>query len=113
MLADIRMIERGCSARFTLKPFRKVLVRDFDSNGAAQPRVPRAVHLAHASRAQRRENFVRTEAGSGFERHWWRVESITLKMTGKRRAMLSWTMRSSHGTIYRLTFNVKQYRLPL
>ena len=40
-----------------------------DRDVAPQARVPGAINLAHASRAYRREDLVRPEAGPGFDCH--------------------------------------------
>ncbi len=40
-----------------------------DCDGAIKPRVTRLVHLAHATRAKRREDFIRPELVSWGERH--------------------------------------------
>ena len=45
------------------KPFRITRERvrqDFDRDVALQPRIARAIHLAHAARAERRNDLVRT-----------------------------------------------------
>ena len=64
---DVRMIERGKDLRFAMeprhllaigcKPRRQHLQRHF----ASQPRIPRAIHLAHSTRAQRRHNLIRAQ----------------------------------------------------
>ena len=52
---------------FTLKPseaicvLRERLRQDLNGDGARQLRVPCAVDLAHAARAERREAFIRAE----------------------------------------------------
>ena len=43
---------------------------DFDGDIAAQPRVAGAIDFTHPARAERRENFVRAQAGAGRKRHW-------------------------------------------
>jgi len=43
--------------------------RTFQRHVAVQLRVPRAIDFSHAARAERRENFVWSEPGSGTERH--------------------------------------------
>ncbi len=72
---NVRMRERGDGARLALEarvrrcvggePFRKNLDRHF----AVQPRVARPVNLAHPSRADQREHFIRTEAVALAECH--------------------------------------------
>src|SRR5262249_58468846 len=43
--------------------------QDLDRDQAVEPRVARAIDLAHAARASGAENFVGTETGSGREGH--------------------------------------------
>jgi hypothetical protein len=60
--------------RFALEPRASFRVgggarQQFDRNQAVQSRVAGAVDLAHAARAQRSEDFVRTESSAGSKRH--------------------------------------------
>ena len=45
--------------------------KDLDRHVAAEPRVPRPIHLAHASGADRREDLVGTELRSDRQRHYF------------------------------------------
>jgi hypothetical protein len=73
--ADVRVVEARDRARLALEAGadlgvvdevrRKHLDRDF----AAEPRIARAIDLAHAAGAERGEDFVGTEASRGGERH--------------------------------------------
>jgi hypothetical protein len=69
------MIERGnrlslaVEAVTELPITREVWGKDFDRDGALKPRVAALVDLAHPARADRGEDFVRTEASAGVERH--------------------------------------------
>src|SRR5688572_28968936 len=87
----MRVIERGHAARLALETRprgrvgRQVPGEDLDRDLAAQPRVLRAIDLTHATGAERRGDFVGSEAGSGCQRHRrtlaqssWRVERNTL-----------------------------------
>ena len=71
---DVGMRERSDGLRFALEagaPLRVVRERrrqDLDGDVAAQPRVFRAIHLAHAAGADRGDDFIRTEACFGQER---------------------------------------------
>jgi hypothetical protein len=56
-------------SRQGLRIVREALGQRFHGDVAAQPRVPRAVDLAHPSGAERRQNLVRTKAGSGNRPH--------------------------------------------
>jgi hypothetical protein len=64
---DVWMIQRSDGAGFLLEAtqaigvFRESFRQDFDRNVAAEARVLRAKHFAHSARANRRDNFVRTE----------------------------------------------------
>ena len=75
MCGDVRMVERGeqlrlaLEARQALRVLRRTaagstLMRDL----AAEPRVARAVDLAHAARAERRHDLVGSEPGARGER---------------------------------------------
>jgi hypothetical protein len=59
--ADARMIQGGNRARLPRKAFTEFLVRGLDRDGAVEPRVARFVHLSHAARPKRREDFVGPE----------------------------------------------------
>jgi hypothetical protein len=65
------MIERGEELRLAFKPRQPVTVRgerfgqDLDRDVALQLRVARAIHLAHAARAERGHHFVRAEPLTG------------------------------------------------
>ena len=62
--ADMRMIQAGNGARFALESLTqfgsigKVIRKDFDGNGAVEPRIPGAVHLSHPTCANCREDFI-------------------------------------------------------
>ena len=51
----------GIGARFRQK--------HFDRHVASEPRIVRAVHLAHAAVAQRRSDFINADEGPGCESH--------------------------------------------
>jgi hypothetical protein len=64
--------DRPCLAVEPLAELRiggELLRQDFDGDGPIEPRVARAIDLAHAPGADRRENLVRAEAGAWLERH--------------------------------------------
>ena len=63
--ADVRVIERRDRSRFALEALVEPLPSDLDRDGAAEPRVPGAKHLAHAAAPQRRLEFVRSEPRAG------------------------------------------------
>jgi hypothetical protein len=68
--ADMRMLKLGDDLGFAFKTgaqFRashQLSVQYFDRNRAFQSRVPGAVHLAHAARAERRFDFVGAKSGA-------------------------------------------------
>jgi hypothetical protein len=74
--ADVRMRELRDRLGFPLEALadfgrrREMLRQDFDRHRAFQPSVPRLPDLSHASGAQRREDFVRSEARPGEECHF-------------------------------------------
>ena len=47
----------------------KACGQDFERHLAVQVRVAGAIHLAHAARAERGDNFIRPESGSGLQGH--------------------------------------------
>jgi hypothetical protein len=64
------MIQRREDFRFPPEPHetlgieRERIRENLDGNGAFQVRVRRAIHLAHAARANRRLDFVRTKSSA-------------------------------------------------
>ncbi len=72
---DVGVVERACSTRFLLKPSQPVGIsregvgQDFDSDFAAQARVTGPIHLAHATRTQGRDDFIRPEFSAGRKPH--------------------------------------------
>ena len=73
--ADMRMVESGNALRLTLEAFPKHRIdsqrrrQDFDRDDTLESRVARLVDLAHPTGAERRQDFIRSESGSGGERH--------------------------------------------
>ena len=68
-MADMRMIERGDRARFTLETFAELALAHLDRHGAIEPAVTRLVNFTHATDADESDDFVRTEASSSRKRH--------------------------------------------
>ena len=66
--ADMRVRERRDRTCFALKALakpgivRRLLRKDFERDGPIQPRVARAIHLAHASGAERRDDLIGAES---------------------------------------------------
>ena len=63
--ADVRMVQRRDGARFLVKTRAVTAVERLDGHRPAQARVDGLVDLAHATRAQRGHDFIRTETGTG------------------------------------------------
>ena len=74
--AGMGMVKGGDSARFAFEAAATAAIagdlanQDLDGDVAAEPRVTRAIHLAHAAGTQRGEHFVRAEACSRCEGHF-------------------------------------------
>jgi hypothetical protein len=67
--ADIGMIQRRNRLRLMLEAFGELRRRNLDRDVAPQARVVRPVNLSHSTGAERREDFIRAESGSGCEAH--------------------------------------------
>ena len=48
---------------------RELSGKNFDGDVAAEARVPRAIHLSHSTRTDRREDLVRAESGAWSQRY--------------------------------------------
>ena len=72
---DVRVVERRGGFGFLKESLATRLVRhavvreDLDRDLAPQPRVARAIDLAHATRAKQREDFIRAEMRPGGQGH--------------------------------------------
>ena len=72
---DVRMVQRGGCARFTLEPAEPIGIsgkgrrQDFDRDVTAEARVAGAVHLAHAAAAEQRHDLVGPKRRPGGENH--------------------------------------------
>src|SRR5262249_32091717 len=86
--ADTRMIQLRDDARLTVEPLAELRIagerlrEDLDRDSAVEARVARLVHLPHAARAERREDFVRAEAAAGGEGHTGGVGTEILSRSG-------------------------------
>jgi hypothetical protein len=93
--ADVRMVQRRNRSRFPLKTCTKVGIggelrgEDLDSHGAAEPRIARAVNLAHSSGADECHDFVRADMGANSDRHGSRWRRIVLAPHRNRKAQLA------------------------
>ena len=71
--ANVRMVQRRDALGLPFKPFAKLRIerqhrrQHLDRDGALEPGVARFVDLAHAARADRLNDFVRTELRAGRE----------------------------------------------
>ncbi len=70
------LVRQGCHRLgLALEPRESVGVvgdrgrQNLDRHVAIELRVPRPIHLPHSTRAERREDLVRTEAGAWRKRH--------------------------------------------
>ena len=74
-LCDVRMIQRGERLRFPLETDQAIGIggeefgQDLERNITTEPGVACLVDLAHAARAERREDFVRAKSCAGSEGH--------------------------------------------
>ncbi len=72
---DVRMVEPGHRARLALEPGQAVGItrhrigKHLERHLASEPRVAGAIDLAHAARAEGRENCVGAEAGTWGQGH--------------------------------------------
>src|ERR1043166_8903607 len=82
------MLEGGERLRLSLETReafgigREELGQHFQRDVTMQPGIARAVHLAHAARAERRDHFVGTESKAGRNRH---VRAILSRHAPSRR----------------------------
>jgi hypothetical protein len=73
---DVWVVQSGCGARFLFEAAETIGIggerhwQDLDCDIARETRVPRSIHLAHAARSDRSEDFVWTEASSWHQSHW-------------------------------------------
>ena len=74
-VAMLGWLRDASDLRLALKPrepigvAREQIRQNLDRDIAIELRVPRAIHLAHAARADRRDDFVRAEMGAGSQGH--------------------------------------------
>ena len=66
------MAQRRYGARFLEKTLAVSAAERLDGHGSAEARVEGLVDLAHATRTQHGHDFIRTETGTGNERHYER-----------------------------------------
>src|SRR5262245_30094021 len=58
--ANVGMIQRSYSPRFSREPVAELLLRKLDGDDPVEPRVPRLPHGTHSSGGYHRKHFVRT-----------------------------------------------------
>ena len=74
-MGDVGMIERGEHFGFTLESRESFVIQgdggrqDLDGDVAPEPRIAGAIDLAHASRAELRDHFIRAEPGTSRQSH--------------------------------------------
>jgi hypothetical protein len=82
--ADVRMIQASNRPCFALEPFSqlgsigKVIRKDFDGDDAIEPRIAGAVHLAHPTCTNGREDFIGPEALAIQNRHGSPAELVAM-----------------------------------
>src|SRR5882762_7597695 len=73
--ANVRMIQArnglGLAFESLLSNWitRKLYRKNLERHGAVQPRIPRPIHLSHATRAERRADLIRPELASHWQGH--------------------------------------------
>ena len=70
-LAYIGVVQRRDRIGFALEALAELRGGNFDGDIAVQPRIARAPDFAHATLAERREDFVRPEFIAGRQGHTW------------------------------------------
>src|SRR5688572_29075663 len=99
------MVQRGGGLGFLLEPaeaigiLRDVAWKDFDGNRAIEPRVARAVHLAHAPCTDRRGDLVGAKARTRGERH--RADGIRRPSSRPSAGLRSFVQRSPAAATFR------------
>jgi hypothetical protein len=81
------VVQRGGCAGFLLESTEAIDVgreccgEDFDRDITTESRIARTIYLAHATRAEGGDDFVRAETGAGSESHsdWWEVYGQDLR----------------------------------
>src|SRR5262245_65116034 len=72
---DVRVRECGdgagllVEARHRLRIARQPLRQELQRDMASEPGIARSIHLAHATRAEKGDDFIRANVRSGSERH--------------------------------------------
>src|SRR5690349_25153389 len=61
---DTGMVKSGNGASFAFKTIGETLQTHLDSDGPVQPRIDRAIDLAHAAGAENGLDFIRTDQGA-------------------------------------------------
>src|SRR5579864_395662 len=74
-MTDVRVAERGDGTGFAIEALSgfdvagKMFWQNLDGYNSVQPGIARPVHFSHTARAERRDNFIRTEFGPRREPH--------------------------------------------
>jgi hypothetical protein len=82
-LTDVRMIESCNGPGFAIKTAGELSFGNLDCDGAVQSRIARLPHLAHATRAERRDDLIGPEANSSSQNHGFE-NSILRGVTANR-----------------------------
>jgi hypothetical protein len=65
----VGMLQRRHGVSFAFETLTELRLGDFDGDDAIKACVASLVHLTHATRADRRNNFERAESVAGLKRH--------------------------------------------
>jgi hypothetical protein len=68
-LADMGMVQGRYRPGLMIEAFGELFLGDLDRDNAAQPCVPGAVHVSHATRPDVGDDFIRAESVAGNELH--------------------------------------------
>src|SRR5580658_4247120 len=79
-LANVGVIERRDGAGLAVESSRELGLRNLQRNNAVEASIARLPHLAHASRANGRDDFVRTEFRAGLQFHE-RLRIVSIEYT--------------------------------
>src|SRR5450759_2759487 len=109
-VADVRMVERRQHLRFTAQARESIGIggervrQNLQRDVAIELGIPRAVDLAHAARANERQDFVYAETGAGCEGH--SGARLSHARTVRRRIPECWSPRSGTSTYHFLSLGL-------
>lgn len=114
------MLQAGDGPGLALNPGAEIRVRtevcgkDFDSDGAVQPRVARLVDLPHAARAQGRLDFVGTELCARGQGHFFSSASqFKTKVSGAGLSLTELVKRNRPSRVTSYPLPAEEERMPV